>query len=522
MTLHGPVLMYYRLTNFYQNRRQYIKSYDANQLLGSAISLSTAESSCSPVGESEEGLIVYPCGLMANSMFNDTASNLTNIQTQATYTFSSTNIAWPTDLQKYKPTAYTMGSIVPPPNWASRYPKGRYDPDHPPPDLSTMEHFMVWMHVAALPDFRKLWGRNDNDDLVAGRWRIVIDSNFNTVQYKGTKWLVLSTTTPLGGRNLRLGMTYMAMGGLCLFLGVFFSLRQSIKPRKLGDPSYLSWNQPGGGLPMAVQDYCQPHFKPVSDGPYELDLSKLNNPFEVVQKTTTPPTTRTTQVSLNLCDALPVPEKDLDDACPSGTYICRRILYTKKEIDTVVEVQPIAVDDKEKKLEAVLKAPEGKEDLSENGVAYTLELGGGKVNGKEQSAHITLECDTSLPRTEKPTGPTVLNYSNNKLSLHWKTPYACATKPGEKVPEKGDQKEDTQHEGMSGMGIFFTTVASLLALYFVAGAVYNFRTHNARGLDLIPHRDFWLDLPYLIKDIFSHFKDVALSHRRGSGGYVAV
>ena len=34
---------------------------------------------------------------------------------------------------------------------------------------------MVWMRVAALPDFRKIWGRNDNDVLQPGRWRIQID-----------------------------------------------------------------------------------------------------------------------------------------------------------------------------------------------------------------------------------------------------------------------------------------------------------------------------------------------------------
>lgn len=34
---------------------------------------------------------------------------------------------------------------------------------------------MVWMHVAALPDFRKIWARNDVETLEAGRWRVGID-----------------------------------------------------------------------------------------------------------------------------------------------------------------------------------------------------------------------------------------------------------------------------------------------------------------------------------------------------------
>ena len=65
--------------------------------------------------------------------------------------------------------------MTPPPNWALRYPNGEYDEQHPPPNLGTMERLMVWMHMAALPDFRKIWARNDHDDLPAGRWRIHID-----------------------------------------------------------------------------------------------------------------------------------------------------------------------------------------------------------------------------------------------------------------------------------------------------------------------------------------------------------
>ncbi|KAL0090716.1 ligand-effect modulator 3 family [Phycomyces blakesleeanus] len=445
----GPVFMYYRLTNFYQNRRQYIKSYDADQLLGKAISSSTAQSNCDPAGQTEEGLIVYPCGLIANSMFNDTFSNITQIDgdNAVLYEFSSTNVAWPTDTEKYKLTTYPIDAIAPPPNWVLRYPNGKYDQDHPPPDLSTMERFMVWMHVAALPDFRKLWGRNDNQDLPAGRWRILVDMNFDTVQYKGTKWIVLSTTTALGGRNLRLGVTYISIGSICLALGVFFSIRQSARPRKLGDQAYLSWNQPGGGLPitfglslalfassvLAIQDYCNPHFKPIAEAGYELDLSRLNKEFVVTQKASTVPATRTTEIKINICDALPAPkENDVDD-CPKGSYICRRIIYNKDGKDIVTEVQTISGDfDKEKKLVGNFKAPEDEEDLSNDGIVYTLELGGGKVGERAQSAQITLECDKSISR-----------------------------EPDEKKPDNGNDKKGDEtpqpKEGMSGVGIFFTT-----------------------------------------------------------------
>ncbi|OAD77696.1 hypothetical protein PHYBLDRAFT_141562 [Phycomyces blakesleeanus NRRL 1555(-)] len=278
---------------------------------------------------------------------------------------------------------------------------------------------------------------------------------------------------------------------------------------------------------LAIQDYCNPHFKPIAEAGYELDLSRLNKEFVVTQKASTVPATRTTEIKINICDALPAPkENDVDD-CPKGSYICRRIIYNKDGKDIVTEVQTISGDfDKEKKLVGNFKAPEDEEDLSNDGIVYTLELGGGKVGERAQSAQITLECDKSISREDEPKPPTVLSYTSNKLTLRWKTALACAVKPDEKKPDNGNDKKGDEtpqpKEGMSGVGIFFTTVLVLLAIYFVGGAFYNFKMYNAQGLDLIPHRDFWFDLPYLIKDIFSHLVDTIMSHRRGSGGYVAV
>lgn len=106
----------------------------------------------------------------------DTVSNFTLVDdVSQSFVLSSQNIAWPSDKQKYGQTKYPTSDIVPPPNWANRYPNGQYTADYPPPNLSEDEHFMVWMHVAALPDFRKMWGRNDTSDLTAGRWRVSMD-----------------------------------------------------------------------------------------------------------------------------------------------------------------------------------------------------------------------------------------------------------------------------------------------------------------------------------------------------------
>ncbi|KAI9274231.1 CDC50/LEM3 family [Sporodiniella umbellata] len=236
--MQGPVIMYYRLTGFYQNRKQYINNYDTSQLGGQAVDLSSLRSNCDPQAANAQQQVYYPCGLVANSMFNDTASDLSSVTAVETlYRFDRKDIAWPSDKQKYKPTHYPMGSIAPPANWATRYPNGTYTQEYPPPDISNMERLMVWMHVAALPDFRKIWGRNNHESLQADRWRVQIDLNFETTVYGGTKWLVISTTSALGGKNSYLGIAYITLGAIILFLGILFTFRQCIRPRKLWDGS---------------------------------------------------------------------------------------------------------------------------------------------------------------------------------------------------------------------------------------------------------------------------------------------
>lgn len=69
-TMTGPIYMYYRLTNFYQNHRLYIKNYDPAQLGGSTVSSELLSTHCGPIAYSPDNLVVYPCGLIANSMFN--------------------------------------------------------------------------------------------------------------------------------------------------------------------------------------------------------------------------------------------------------------------------------------------------------------------------------------------------------------------------------------------------------------------------------------------------------------------
>lgn len=179
--LNTPVLLYYQLTNFYQNHRRYVKSFDQAQLNGEFRDNSSIDGSdCDPLQLGEDGKAYYPCGLIANSMFNDTifapvALNWPNATGNFNYTMKDTDIAWSADKELYKkldPKVYPYGSVVPPMYWREKYPV--YNETFPYPDLHTDEAFQVWMRTAGLPTFSKLSRRNDELAMEIGRYEVVI------------------------------------------------------------------------------------------------------------------------------------------------------------------------------------------------------------------------------------------------------------------------------------------------------------------------------------------------------------
>ena len=241
--IEGPVFMYYRLTNYYQNNRMYVRSVDWQQLAGSAVSRDSL-GACSPlVGpESDQRIVYYPCGLIANSMFSDTIGPLRHASNL--FTFSEHGIAWQTDLEKYGKTQYKADQVRPPPYWVSN--ADLVDPQtglyRSLPDLSTNERFIVWMRTAAFPNFRKLYGRYPGT-ISDGEYTVAIKSIFDVQSFGGTKSLVITNASWLGGRNVFLGLAYVITGGLFLCFGLGFLVQHVVRPRRLGDTSYLSWSK---------------------------------------------------------------------------------------------------------------------------------------------------------------------------------------------------------------------------------------------------------------------------------------
>lgn len=245
-----PVLFYYRLTNFYQNHRRYVKSLDTDQLKGTAVSKSTISGgSCDPLRLGDNDKPIYPCGLIANSIFNDSFRDLKPLNSRNTsetvYALKNEGIAWSSDKALYGPTTYKPEDIAVPPNWKEQWPHG-YTEAHPPPNLETWEEFQVWMRSAGLPNFSKLAKRNDADALKCGTYQMEVVLSmlaaiatiltlmlldFPVTVYGGTKAIVISTRTVMGGKNPFLGIAYVVVGGICVVLGALFTVAHLIKPR---------------------------------------------------------------------------------------------------------------------------------------------------------------------------------------------------------------------------------------------------------------------------------------------------
>jgi len=104
------------------------------------------------------------------------------------------------------------------------------------------EHFIVWMRTAGLPDFKKLYARILNTNLKKGTiLHLNILSVFPVNDFEGEKWVVFSTTSPLGGKNDFLGLAYIVVGVLCIILAGIFIAKHLIDPRPLGDMKYFNF-----------------------------------------------------------------------------------------------------------------------------------------------------------------------------------------------------------------------------------------------------------------------------------------
>ena len=245
------VFIYYGLTNFYQNHRRYVRSRDDLQLYGDLYG--EKNEYCSPFliksVEGEPDKRYAPCGAIANSLFNDTIvleycekKPCLDTDTWKTVKVTGRGIAWESDKQyKFKNPggentvaairkAWEDNNAIKPMDWQ----KEVWELDETDPDNNGLqnEDLIVWMRTAALPNFRKLYRKvmygkdgsfSQSEGLRADySYRLKIGYNFEVSQFQGTKSVIISTTSILGGKNPFLGIAYIVVGCICFLMGIIF------------------------------------------------------------------------------------------------------------------------------------------------------------------------------------------------------------------------------------------------------------------------------------------------------------
>ena len=282
----GPVYIYYELDNFYQNHRRYVKSREDKQLLGASVLTSEgALSNCDAALKDENsGLILYPCGLIARSVFSDTFVFFHQEGGKMDVNMDSDRIAWQTDVD-HKFRNYNLEQIAANQEklrmWIyERFPVQVCEPvslgapklpvSVKTKNVGTSEiadcdfgkktctfvqkdsladfvcdgswekktrrdwgvesgHFINWMRTAGLPKFRKLYGVIDQQSLNKGDIVTVrVQSEFDVESFGGSKRIVLATVTALGGQNFFLAVGYLVVGTLSLVFALLFTVRHRL------------------------------------------------------------------------------------------------------------------------------------------------------------------------------------------------------------------------------------------------------------------------------------------------------
>lgn len=275
-----PVLVYYQLENFNQNHRRYFMSRDDSQLAGQVGNQAKTDAdACKPINQLGN-ITVNPCGVIANTFFNDIFRLIDNgavDENGQSLVLNEDGIAWGSDLEfRFKlPSGYqqeecpidgcdasccqNLGFSCQEPAidkndmkcYAYDYPDDdttqylyeTYPKIVSPLEHVTNEHFVVWMRVATRPTFRKLYGYFDQTIPAGTVLQFDVNLNFVVESFGGSKALIISTNSAWGGKSSTMGVTLYATGYFCLACGLFFAMKHWFRPRKIANRKYLHYKE---------------------------------------------------------------------------------------------------------------------------------------------------------------------------------------------------------------------------------------------------------------------------------------
>jgi len=205
--MKAPISVRYVVDPFFQTYPHYLESYNFKELSG-RIPGEMARTHCTPTSPGTEDDL-FPCGLIARSLFNDTYEVWA--ADDRPLTLDRTGIAWPSDLRRFaNPAGYPYAA---PWEWLyQRFPQVVSEAA----GVST-EAFAVWMRPAMTPHVEDLYGFL-HEDLTAGQQiTIRVNASFPVGLDEGsfTKRLVLTGASSSASDSLGLGRLLFVAGLLC-------------------------------------------------------------------------------------------------------------------------------------------------------------------------------------------------------------------------------------------------------------------------------------------------------------------
>jgi len=223
----APIYFNYKLVNFYQSHRVYLNSKGDQQLMDSVLNTE----GCSP-SKTFNGLVIYPCGLLPQSIFTDrffidVERNGTTISLCPECPRNESDISWGEywDLfeanQTWEPTG-TWGGLA-----DSKFKNNlNQDPATYTRDSQFLEDtelqlpypensdLIVWLRTATKPTFKKPFRVIRDYDLQKGDIVNVYYFQYFAPGGKGKKYFTLETAPGLG-------ITTVVLAGQCLAIGIF-------------------------------------------------------------------------------------------------------------------------------------------------------------------------------------------------------------------------------------------------------------------------------------------------------------
>jgi len=253
----------------------------------------------------------------------------------------------------------------------------------------------------------------------------------------------------------------------------------------------------------------------LSIGDDKYDFNALNGDHTLSRSRSLPPTNMTDTLRFNICKELTLLEGVASgDQCGSGTWACLSKTNTKQgESDRVVAVIPIAKEPELRAEYTKLSSPRGVK-MTLHGPTYPSST---TLEPTPQEFVLSLLCATEEAQ------PEFKSYDGTRALVEWAAPAGCNFRSDPSGGGDGKTPDKEAEAVGSGVGWFFLLLFVAFAGYFALGAYYNYTTYGATGVDLIPHRDFWREVPYMLRDVVSHLCSSFQSrHSTSRGGYIPV